>query len=93
MSAQAATVEKLSREQLQSASKAPEVIKTIRLGSANVTLKRWPSDGSFIIEIGQRDFKDSKKFHNVAFGVYETGAYSDAFNQLRAAAQRLDSND
>lgn len=87
-----APVEKITRDQLRGASdkKAPPTtVKRIMLGSCSVTLKRWPSDGSHSIELGQKDDR-ANEWNNVSFGVHLAPSVLSAISALAAMGQKAE---
>jgi len=70
----------------QNSTKArPEVIRTERIGSIFVKLKRW-ADGGHTIEISSGSKEDG--YQNINFGVYEATGISDALMSLGTTARK-----
>lgn len=66
----------------------PEIIKNVRAGNVNISLKFWKANGdkpaSHFIEIGQKGRDD--KWSNVGLNVADASSIAEALTRLKALA-------
>jgi len=76
-------------ETAKTASNLPEIIKNIRAGNVNISLKFWKANGnkpaSHFIEIGQKQH-DSDKWSNIGINVADASSVGEALTRLKQLA-------
>lgn len=67
----------------------PEIIKNLRAGNVNISLKFWKAKGdkpaSHFIEIGQKDAKTSK-WANIGIQISDAASIGEALTRLKQLA-------
>ena len=76
-------------ETAKTAGNLPEIIKNLRAGSVNISLKHWKANGdkpaSHFIEIGQKDAKTGN-WSNIQIQVSDASSVGEALTRLKQLA-------
>jgi len=79
----------MSTETAKTATNLPEIVKSLRAGSVNISLKHWKANGSkpasHFIEIGQKDQKTGE-WANIGIQISDAASIGEALTRLKQLA-------